>query len=168
MALKALIEQLEQLNRSHLEMIEIAEAKKEAIVKNEIDVFIATMNKESKLLKRISAEDEQRSELAYAFMQQRGIKSRLKLTIVEISRLVFDPHEKKELLEVQARLSQTLARLKQINDFNRELIEQALSFINFSMELLSYRPEQDTTYQHPSVQSYGYGQSRFNTFNRRG
>ncbi|CAM3341851.1 MULTISPECIES: flagellar protein FlgN [Saccharibacillus] len=159
MALKALIGQLEQLNRSHLEMIEIAGAKKEAVIKNEIDVFIATMNRESKLLKRIQAEDEQRSELAYAFMQERGIKSRLKLTIAEISRLVFDPDEKRELLDVHARLSDTLMRLKQINDFNRQLIGQALSFIDLSMELMSYRPEQETTYQHPAAQSYGYGRS---------
>ncbi|MEJ8302696.1 flagellar protein FlgN [Saccharibacillus sacchari] len=166
MALKQLIGQLEQLNRSHLEMIEIAETKKEAVIKNEIDAFIATMNRESKLLKRIQTEDELRAELAYAFMQERGIKSRLKLTIAEISRLVFDPDEKRELLDVHARLSDTLMRLKQINDMNRQLIEQALSFIDFSMELMAHRPEQDVTYQHPASQGYGYGSSGM--FDRRG
>ncbi|NGZ76126.1 flagellar protein FlgN [Saccharibacillus alkalitolerans] len=166
MALKQLIGQLEQLNRSHLEMIEVAEEKKTAVIKNDIDTFISTMNRESKLLKRIQGEDERRGELAYAFMQERGIKSRLKLTIAEISRLVFDPDEKRELLDVHARLSDTLMRLKQLNDANRQLIEQALSFIDFSMELMSHRPEQEATYQHPAAQAYGY--SRSGMFDRRG
>lgn len=165
MSLKQLVGQLEQLNLSHLEMIEIAETKKEAVIQNDIDTFIATMNQESKLLKRIQGEDELRAELAYAFMQERGIKSRLKLTIAEISRLVFDPDEKRELLDVHARLSETLQRLKSINDMNKQLIEQALSFIDLSMELMAHRPEQEVTYQHPGAKSYGYGQSGM--FNRR-
>ncbi|OWA36177.1 flagellar biosynthesis protein FlgN [Saccharibacillus sp. O16] len=159
MSLKQLVGQLEQLNLSHLEMIEIAEEKKQAVIRNDIDTFISTMNRESKLLKRIQREDELRGEMAYAFMQERGIKSRLKLTIAEISRLVFDPDEKRELLDVHARLSDTLTRLKEINDLNRQLIEQALSFIDLSMELMSHRPEQDMTYQHPAAQGYGYGRS---------
>ena len=48
----------------------------------------------------------------HIFLQSRGIKSQLELTVTELARLVFDPEEKRKLLDVQSRLSRTLQELK--------------------------------------------------------
>lgn len=114
----------------------------------------------SKLIDQL---EEQRISSAYKFLQGRGIKSKLNLTISELSRLVFDLQDKQRLLSIQARLSETLNELKQLNELNRQLIEQALSYIDFSVETMSYYEEFETTYHRPDEKNSTIRSGLFDT-----
>ncbi|MNW38023.1 FlgN protein [compost metagenome] len=150
MPLERLIDVLEQLDQKHLILLDLVRSKKDAIINNDIDTIILCMNKESKLIKKIEALDETRVLISYQVLQQRGIKSQLNLNVTELSRLVFDPEEKRKLLSVQSHLSHTLTQLKEVNEINQKLIEQSLSFIDYSIDILVGRPNQEATYQHPT------------------
>ncbi|MGN7359301.1 flagellar protein FlgN [Paenibacillus sp. SAF-054] len=150
MSVQPLIHLLEQLDQVHRNMLELAQLKKKAIVDNNVDSLIQLMNQETKGMKHIEQLEQQRMSAAYQFLQESGIKSQLNLNLTELSRLVFDIEDKKRLLEIQKQLSDTLTQLKQANDLNQKLIEQSLSFIDFSLDIMVGRPNQDVTYQHPS------------------
>ncbi|MFP4975371.1 flagellar protein FlgN [Paenibacillus sp. CN-4] len=159
MAISTLIELLERLDEVHLQMLDLAASKKQAIMDNKVEELIEIMNRESKYVKLIGQLEEQRAEAAHALLQQVGIRSPLNLNLTELSRLVFDPEEKQLLLGMQQKLSETLTKLKQANELNQKLIEQSLLFIDYSLDLLVGRPNQDITYHHPSDRSNHNGTS---------
>lgn len=159
MAISTLIELLERLDEVHLQMLDLAASKKQAIMDNKVEELIEIMNRESKYVKLIGQLEEQRAEAAHALLQQVGIRSPLNLNLTELSRLVFDPEEKQLLLGMQQKLSETLTKLKQANELNQKLIEQSLLFIDYSLDLLVGRPNQDITYHHPSDRSNHNGRS---------
>ncbi|CAM4280226.1 flagellar protein FlgN [Paenibacillus typhae] len=166
MALTKLLELLERLDDTHLQMLDLAAIKKQTIMDNKVDVLIDIMNRESKLVKLIGQLEEQRSEATHAFLQGVGIRSNLNLNITELSRLVFDPDHKSRLQQIQQKLSDTLQRLKQANELNQKLIEQSLTFIDYSLDLLVGRPNQEFTYHHPADK--GYNNARPGLFDARG
>lgn len=166
MALNRLLEILDQMEVLHQRMLELSEEKRTAIMKNDVDRLITIGNQESKMLKTIGALESERSEAAYAFMQEKGIKSKLNLTVSELARLVFDPEDKERLLGVQSRLARILRELKSLNEINQQLIQQSLSFINLSIDLMVGVPADGYTYTHPANTPAGYRNPGF--FNIKG
>lgn len=166
MELTNLLELLERLEEAHLQMLDLAAVKKQTIIDNKVEGLIDIMNRESKLMKVIGQLEERRTEAAYTFMQSVGIRSNLNLTLTELSRLVFDPEDKSRLQHIQQKLSGTLQRLKEANELNQKLIEQSLTFIDYSLDLLVGRPNQDFTYHHPSDK--GSSAARPGLFDTRG
>lgn len=150
MALTTLLELLERLDEAHIQMLDLAASKKQSIMDNKVDALIEILNRESKFMKLIGQLEEQRGQAAYAFLQGVGIRSNLQLNLSELSRLVFDPEDKSRLLHIQQKLSGTLQQLKAANELNQKLIEQSLTFIDYSLDLLVGRPNQEITYHHPS------------------
>ncbi|WP_413374345.1 flagellar protein FlgN [Paenibacillus taichungensis] len=159
MAIESIIGVLEQLEAAHVEMLELGERKKEAVVANKVDILISLINQESKLLKRIELIEQQRILAVHQFLEGRGIKSKLNLTISELTRLVFDAAEKKRLLQAQTSLTDVLEKVKYLNESNQQLIKQSLSYIDFFIETMSFHAESEATYQNPLEKSYGIARS---------
>lgn len=159
MAIESIIGVLEQLEAAHAEMLELGERKKEAVVANKVDILISLINQESKLLKRIELIEQQRILAVHQFLEGRGIKSKLNLTISELTRLVFDTAEKKRLLQAQTSLTDVLEKVKYLNESNQQLIKQSLSYIDFFIETMSFHAESEATYQNPLEKSYGIARS---------
>ncbi|NEU62434.1 MULTISPECIES: flagellar protein FlgN [unclassified Paenibacillus] len=159
MAIESIIDVLEQLEAAHVEMLELGERKKEAVVANKVDILISLINQESKLLKRIELIEQQRFLAVHQFLEGRGIKSKLNLTISELTRLVFDTAEKKRLLQAQTSLTDVLQKVKYLNESNQQLIKQSLSYIDFFIETMSFHAESEATYQNPLEKSYGIARS---------
>lgn len=149
--IQAITDSLQRLEMVYIDMLAVADSKKQAIIQNDVDTVVQLLNRESKGMKEIERLERDRVEAAYIFLQSRGIKSQLELTVTELTRLVFDPEEKKKLLDVQSRLSRTLQELKIKNDLNQQLLVQSLDFIDFSLDMLTGKSIQDeVTYHHPS------------------
>lgn len=159
MTIQPLVHALQVLNELHLEMIEVAVQKKQAIIEGNVEQLVQIMNQESRMLKRIELAEGKRIELCNEFLKSKGIKTALNLTITELIRLVFDPEEKSKLQQAQQQLSSSLTEIKELNHLNQQLIQQSLSFLEFSMELYGGRQDQEATYQHPSDKSAGVQRS---------
>lgn len=159
MAIESIIDVLEQLQAAHVEMLELGNQKKTAVVTNKVDTLIALINQESKLLKRIELIEQQRLRAVHQFLEERGIKSKLNLTITEIARLVFDTNEKRRLFQAQASLTDVLQEVKHLNEVNQQLIKQSISYIDFFIETMSFHAESEATYQNPAEKPYGIARS---------
>ncbi|MEO2207515.1 flagellar protein FlgN [Paenibacillus pabuli] len=159
MAIESIIDVLEQLQVAHEDMLVLGEQKKEAVVANKVETLIALINQESKLAKRIELIEQQRLQEVHQFLEERGIKSKLNLTISELMRLVFDASEKKRLLQAQTSLTDVLQKVKFLNEANQQLIQQSLSYIDFFIETMSFHSESEATYQNPSEKPYGMARS---------
>lgn len=149
MSVQGLIETLEQLSERYTALYDIAEDKKQAIISNDYDALVKVLSGESKLLKMIEAEEQQLQDSAQTFLQSKGIKSRLELTITDILRLVFDPEEKQRLTTSQRKLNEQLTRLKHANELNQDLIAQSLNFIDFSLNVMIGGMDEEATYSPP-------------------
>lgn len=155
MSIQQVVDSLDSLYEVHQEMLGISKHKQEAIVNNDVEKLIEVMNQESRCVKQIEQLEGEREKACQDFLLEKGIKSQLQLTVTELTRLAFDPVDKKALQDAQAKLSSTLNELKRLNELNQKLIEQSLVFIDYSLELLGGREDQEVTYQHPGGKSGG-------------
>ncbi|MNE43463.1 FlgN protein [compost metagenome] len=164
MSVQGLIEALEQLSERYTALYEISQDKKQAIISNDYDGLVKVLSNESKLLKVIEAEEQQLQDSAQVFLQSKGIKSRLELTITDILRLVFDPEEKQGLTASQRALNEQLTKLKQANELNQDLIAQSLNFIDFSLNVMIGGMDEEATYSPPqSSERKSSARSNFDT-----
>lgn len=130
-------------------MIDLGKEKQQAIMKNDMNALTKVMTQEARNLKKAAELDDEREQAAAAFLKEKGIRSQLNLTITEMTRLVFDWTEKQELQEAQLKLSDTLVELKHLNSINKDLVEQSLTFIDYSLNLFMSEPEDDMVYRNP-------------------
>ncbi|MCE5169300.1 flagellar protein FlgN [Paenibacillus profundus] len=156
MSASALIDVLSRMETVYQQLESIGEAKTQVIIQNDIKELVRLSNQESKWLKGLSALEEEREEAVYAFLQSKGIKSKLKLTLTEIMKLVFDAQERTQMMAVQERIAATLQRLKQVNDHNQTLIEQSLHFVEYQLNLFIDYSEQDMLYHRPEQPASSY------------
>ncbi|HEY4391648.1 MAG TPA: flagellar protein FlgN [Paenibacillus sp.] len=150
--IEELIGSLDDLSEQYDILLDIMQQKKEAIIANNYDDLVQVLSRESKLVKSIQSREEQIRSSAHQFLESKGIKSRLELTITDILRLVFDPEEKQRLSSSQQRISEQLEKLKRTNELNQELIGQSLQFIEFSLNLMSGGFDEESTYAPPQSQ----------------
>ncbi|MGG1614567.1 MULTISPECIES: flagellar protein FlgN [Paenibacillus] len=152
MSVQQVVDALRHLDELYRTLIELGAEKQKAIMANDVAGLTQVMTKETRLLKQAAELDELREESVFRFLKEKGIRSQLNLTITEMSRLVFDTEEKQMLLDAQRQLSITLQELKRLNAINKELIEQSLTFIDYSLNLLTSLPEDELMYTDPTKQ----------------
>lgn len=162
-SVQRIIESLTLLNDLHKQLLDIAEEKKQVIIKNDVEGLSQLMTKESRLLKQVAEAEGERQQMAQQFLQEKGIRSQLNLTVTEIARLVFQAEERMELLNIQRDLSDTLHKLKERNVILQELLQQSLSFVEYSLNLYMSRPEDEVVYQHPAQGNSSTPRSMFDT-----
>lgn len=159
MSIHSLIDTLQRLNELHVELLQVAESKKQAVIHNRFEEITIALTRESKLLKSVKEQEEKCYLDGQAYIAEKGIKSKLQLTVSEISRLVFDPQEKAELLKVQQELTSNLMELKRVNEHIQDLIQQSLTYIDFSLNLMVGAMDDEATYSRPEQSSRGVQRS---------
>jgi flagellar biosynthesis/type III secretory pathway chaperone len=164
MSIQQVINTLEQLNEVHLILLEIAENKKRSIIDNDIDELNRIVSKENKLLKQISALEQERVSAVNGFLKQKGYVATASMTISTLIMMTTKADEKRSLQDAQSRLTETLKKLREANSANQELIKQSLAFIDFSIDLMAGDSSQDVTYSNQvQHQSKGYGPGLFDS-----
>lgn len=149
MSIHQIIGAMRQLENWHQELIELGKAKQKSIIENDSSSLTKLMSAENRLLKQITKTEELRVEAVAAFLKEKGIRSQLDLTVTELSRLVFDQNDKRDLLEERDQLLNSVAELKKQNEATQQLIEHSLHFIDFSLNLL-VGVDEDMIYHKPS------------------
>ncbi|MZQ85784.1 flagellar protein FlgN [Paenibacillus sp. 5J-6] len=155
MSIQALLETMERLQESHESLLELAQDKTQIIVSNNLDQLNLMVNKESKWIRVISEANQQRILLINSYLISRGYNPNPLITVGDLIKVIFNAQEKQALMQAQQKLLATVMQLKSVNNFNQELIEQSLSFINYTVDLVLGAPEDDVIYQNPNQQTYG-------------
>lgn len=163
MSIHPVIETLNKLSDLHAQLLSMTEEKKDIIVRNDVEALALLTSKESRLIKQINEADEERLHAMQVFMKEKGIRSALQLNVTELSRIVFNPEERIELRDAQVRLSDLLHELKRQNEMIKDLLQQSLDFVDYSLNLITSRPEDDSIYKRPDQAQTKSARSLFDT-----
>jgi len=144
-----------QLNEVHLQLIDLGKEKQRAIIDNDSSNLTRLMTIENRLMKQLNEIERQREAHVNSFLQEKGIHSQLNLSVTELSRLVFDQNDKRLLLEIREELLNNALKLKQQNELTTQLLEHALQFIDFSLNII-VGVDEDMIYQKPATSSPGH------------
>lgn len=162
MEFAALMDNLEALRREHAELLANSREKQTAIIGNDIDSVNRLTQRESKLVKSVERLDEERKLKLAAWMRTKRVPLKPDQTTLTMAETVtFNAGEKQELRRMRESLASVMTQLRVQNENNQRLIKQALQYVNFSLDLMTGYPEDDSTY-HPPEQTGGmYTRSLF-------
>lgn len=164
MSIQPLITILEQLLEAHESLLELSSEKTQELVSNNVNQLNLIVNKESKLIRHISELDKMRFHEIGKYLISRGYNPNPQVTVSDLIRLIFKAEEKQALLHAHKQLMVVLEKLKEINISNQQLIQQSLSFIDYSIDLVMGPSEEDVVYRNPTLQK---SDKRMGMFDRR-
>lgn len=155
MAIQEIVEIMQDMTGLHQQLLELAAQKKDAIIHNQVDQLNGLVNKESKLVKRISELEEKRVFEADRYLVGKGYRPNPAITVSDLTRIIVKAGEKQALIEAQAQLLEMLESLKEANKLNQQLVKQSLTYIDYSLNLL-IGAEDEAVYHNPHQQSHGF------------
>lgn len=157
MSFEAVLQTMSELNDVHLTLLELAEQKKHALIHNQVEQLTQIVTKENKLLKRIGELDQQRVEAIGNFLIEKGYKPNPRVTVSDLTKIIFNAEEKRTLVDSQKQLLATIRKLREYNELNQQMIEQSLAFINYSIDIMSGSDGDELIYSNPNQTSSGSG-----------
>lgn len=155
MSIQSLLETMARLQEAHEELLQLAQKKTRILVENDLDQLNLIVNKESKWVRTISEANNQRLQITNSYLISRGYNPNPLITVSDLIKVIFNAQEKQGLSQAQQKLVEIINQLKSINGFNQQLIEQSLSFIDYTVDLVLGAPEDDVVYRNPSLQASG-------------
>jgi flagellar biosynthesis/type III secretory pathway chaperone len=137
-------------------LLDLASLKKQALIDNDIEQLMAITNKEGRFVKQISDLERQRILAMGSYMVEQGLRPNPYMTVADLVKLLYKIDEKKALTGLQVKLLDLIEQFKQANQLNRQLLEQSMDFVNYSLDVLVGPSEDDMVYHNPKQQGYGF------------
>ncbi len=134
-----MLERMESLLDRQLELyqslVEMSHRKQQVLVRSDLQELESIIKAEQALLWQAGKLEESRLALQGEMAAAAGLKPE-ELDLSKLAELAGEPFASR-YRSLQGRMVALMDRLGTINKLNMELIEQSLSYINFSLELLS-------------------------------
>lgn len=128
-----LITILDEQNKIYETLLDIASKKKVAIIENNIPMLQEIVSEENTIVGRNLRLDKKRVEI---FNDMSIVLNKKDLTLSHIIETVKGQEDEKELIKLKERAKDLLPKLKTINDQNQELLQMAMDYVEYSMNLL--------------------------------
>ncbi|MFY0543150.1 flagellar protein FlgN [Brevibacillus sp. H7] len=151
--LKDLYGILDNLLNLHRALYTLAVQKKDVLIKNEVDELIAITQQEQKLIKAVGAAEAARIEAVKGICTEKGVPLS-EASLAELIKLTTGAEEKARLTNYRNELIRIVSELREANDLNQQLLEQSLSFVNKSLDLITDNPADDFIYSNPAADAY--------------
>ena len=158
MSIQPAIDLLRHMHTLHEQLISLAQQKTKVLVTNNTVELMKITKQENKIIKQIQETDHHRRLWVAAYLQSKNFPVQYTITVSEFAKFLFHPDEKRALLDEQQLLVQSLKTLKELTDSNQLLIGEALKYIDFSIDLMTFAGD-DIVYKNPAQQSNGVGRS---------
>lgn len=146
MTARNIIGSLEKLIKLHKSFNQLAIRKTAILKANDTEAITALLISEQKHIKAISQTDKERERAVEEFLAANGTAGQ-PASIHTVTELT-GPEETEVLEMLKAALIDEVAKLKERNGLNQQLIYQSLQFINVSLDMLR-----------PQHQNLNYGDS---------
>ncbi|NLX64564.1 MAG: flagellar protein FlgN [Clostridiaceae bacterium] len=130
--------------KTYSEILKIAESKTDSLVKNDVEAIAAISKKESKMAEQTHKLNQAREQIIKS-LAERLNEDYKTITIEKLSKLLKEPY-KKQLEEIQKEMSSLLAKLYARNEINKKLIENAIKYLDFNIQLLAGPNPVSSTY----------------------
>jgi flagellar biosynthesis/type III secretory pathway chaperone len=151
--LTALYEILDNLTNLHRALYTLAIQKKDVLIKNEVDQLVAITQQEQKLIKAVAAAEDARLEAVRVIYAEKGIALG-ESSLAELIKLTTGAEDKSRLTHYRNELIRIVSELREANELNQQLLEQSLSFVNRTLDLITDSPEEDFIYSNPAADAY--------------
>lgn len=125
---------------------EISAKKTDVIVRGKIEDLDCLVKAEQSIIVKIGKLEDEREKIVEALSAELGLELE-NATLSDISSH-FDDRSHERLKACQNSLSRTLGDLKNSNDMNSQLIQNALDYVNFSVNLITTNQNSTNTYTH--------------------
>lgn len=130
-----LIKIFEYENKLYEQILEKADYKTDLIIKGDVDSLQEMVVKEQKIINELEKLENAREQIVAQIARKAGKKSE-ELTVSYLIELL--PRDKAEKLSsVRDSLKKTIEKLQSQNDLNQKLINNAMDYVNFSLNLLT-------------------------------
>ena len=133
--LSDLINILKEQTKRFEELKGLALEKKEIIVKNEIEELQKITNLESIIVTQTNRLEKKRIAITNDIAMVLG-KQGEELDLKTLEELLPNQPEKSELAKVGKKLRKVIQELKEVNELNNSLIQNALEFIEYSLNVI--------------------------------
>ncbi|TYS69882.1 flagellar protein FlgN [Sutcliffiella horikoshii] len=127
MSIPTIITILEKMLTLHAYLYELTVRKEEIVKANKVEE-----------LQRITREEKQYTRAIMQLEKQRAELSKGK-TVTELAEM-STPTEKHTLLDLKARLTETIGNIQKQNELNQLLLEQSLQFVTMTLNTLNPQP----------------------------
>jgi flagellar biosynthesis/type III secretory pathway chaperone len=117
------------------ELLGLAKEKRDIIVKNEIEALQKITNLENMVISQNNRLEKQRVSLAADIAEVLGKRGQV-LDIAALIECMAGQPQQEPLREAGNRLRTVLHELKEANDFNHVLIQNALEYVDYSLNLI--------------------------------
>lgn len=148
-----IIEILQQQLAVYETLLDLEKNKTPVIIRNDIHELNAITAQERKWTAEVQKLEKERIRLTTAFVVQMGLPRVRASVLSNLIKAVTDAKEKQALMELHRSLRGTLNELKLHNETNKQMMEQSLDFIRFSLDLLVENPHDNVVYRHPMNRS---------------
>lgn len=150
MTIQVILEVIQNLIHLHLELLRLGQEKTHCLVHNEVDQLNALVNKEVKLTRKITELDMRRTQAIGEYLLSRGYNPNPNVTISDMVKIIFKAVEKQALIDTRDELLSLIAKIQDVNAHNKQLIEQSLAYIDYSLDLYLWNPSEDFMYKNPA------------------
>ena len=134
--LENLIDVLDRENTEYEALVGLADQKTPIIVKGDIDSLGKITEDEQEIVGRIQKMEKSRKEVLadIANVVNRDVETLKLINLIQM--LEKRPDQQQLLVEVQEKLKGTVNRLKEVNEKNQMLLEDALDMVGFNLNML--------------------------------
>lgn len=140
---------LENLTNLHRALYTLAAEKKNALIEGDMNALTRITQQEQKIVKAIDAAEASRIELVKEIYAERNLPF-IEGTLAELIKSLTGVEEKAKLTSYREELIRIVSELRSANELNQQLLDQSLSFVNMSLDLLTDSPEDDFIYRKPT------------------
>ena len=130
-----IIEVLEQENTEYRTLIKLSEEKTPIIIKGDLENLNRITEAEQVIVARIQKLEKERMSTMADIAEVTNFKADIKLGDL-ITMMDKHPAEQAKLRDLHDRLKETMRRMKQVNEQNRDLLQDSLEMVQFEMNLL--------------------------------
>lgn len=139
-----LIKVLDYENRLYGQLFQYAENKTGIVVHGEVENLQTLVGKEQKIVSELSKLKDAREQILRQISKSIG-KSADELKISDILE-VLPADQARPLAEIRDKLMETIKKLSDRNALNQKLLQNALEYVDFSLNLLTQPAPQTTQY----------------------
>lgn len=158
---KDIVNVLQELIEVHEQLIVLGKEKQQVIGAADTNGLSRVTSQEKRLLQTLVDLEQRRANLVRDYFKQTGLVVVRKFKMEHLIQAVYNAEEKRMLIETSDTLRKLIDTLKELNDFNQQLLRMQLSYVDYSLDLLIGPVEEEVTY-HRALQANGH--SRLNKY----
>jgi len=143
--LTGLIDVVQQELSVYQSVLGKANQKKEALIKNDINMLEHIVARESGVVKTMQELERRRESLIRAIAQKHGLDEKT-ATLADIAALY--PEKSETLLTLKTQLGSVVAEIQKLNEANRALLDTHLQYTSFCVNLLTGAASTLNTYSY--------------------